>query len=367
MGMGMGMGTKNQFLNLFVYSNRVNMKRKKNRGVLLVNLGTPRSYKPIDVFRYLNEFLTDPRVMDLPWLKRQFLVRGVIVPSRYRQSATQYRCLWTEKGSPLLVHGQAMQEKLQLALGSDFKVVLAMRYQSPSIPEGLEKLREASVDEIIILPLFPQYASATTGSVHQQVMRSLQTWEVIPKLIFIDQYFDHPLLIEAFCERAKQYQIASYDQILFSFHGLPERQIRKADAAGRCLSSQCCQEYCLHNRFCYKAQCYATARAIAGRLGLEAQNYTICFQSRLGKDPWIQPYVSDILQSCIDQGQKRLLVLCPSFVSDCLETIYEIIYEYGHKFKQLGGEELQLVEGLNSHPTWIETLRCLVLEQMENA
>jgi ferrochelatase len=273
------------------------IRRGNSKGLLIVNLGTPISYKPTAVFRYLNEFLTDPRVIDLPWMRRQFLVRGFIVPSRYRQSAEQYKHLWTDEGSPLLLHGQAVQEKLQLLLGSSFKVALAMRYQFPSIKDGLEELRKKIVEEIIILPLFPQYASATTGSVHQKVMESLQNWQVIPKLIFINHYYDHPLLIEAFYERSKQYQMSSYDHILFSFHGLPERQIRKADPIGSCLSSHCCQALCQDNRFCYKAQCYATARAIATRLGLQEKNYTICFQSRLGKEPWIQPYLSDVLHT----------------------------------------------------------------------
>lgn len=333
------------------------------RGVLLVNLGTPLSHRPVDVFRYLNEFLTDPRVIDTPWLQRQLLVRGIIVPTRYRQSAEQYRRLWLEEGSPLLVHGRAVEQKLQLALGTTYQVVLAMRYQTPSILEGLEKLKQEQVEEIMILPLFPQYASATTGSVHQKVMQSLQNWQVIPKLVFMNHYFDHPLLIEAFCARAQQYILSSYDHILFSFHGLPEKQIRKADTTGQCLTQQCCQALCQRNRFCYKAQCYATARAIAARLNLDEKEYTICFQSRLGKDPWIQPYLGDVLQACVQQGQKRLLVFCPSFVSDCLETTCEITHEYGEKFKALGGKEVQLVEGLNSHPAWIEALRQMVLDQ----
>ena len=336
---------------------------KKVKGVLIVNLGTPRSYGLKDVFFYLNEFLTDPRVIDFPWLKRQLLVRGVIVPTRFRQSAKQYRQIWTEEGSPLLQHGYAVQEKLQETLGKDYKVVLAMRYQYPSISEGLQKLKQEKIEELIILPLFPQYASATTGSVHQEVMKAIQSWQVIPKLIFIDDYFDHHLLIDAFCARAKQYHLESYDHILFSFHGLPERQIYKADSSRNCLSSQCCQKLSQENRFCYKAQCYATANAIINQLGLNESDYTICFQSRLGKEPWIQPYLSDTLQSCIKQGHKRILVFCPSFVCDCLETIYEISYEYAHQFKQMGGETLQLVEGLNSHPVWIEALSHLVLTQ----
>ena len=332
---------------------------KKNKGLLLVNLGTPDSHKPFDVFRYLIEFLTDPRVIDLSWLKRQLLVRGMIVPSRFRQSSEQYRHIWTEKGSPLLVHGQAIQEKLQEILGPQFSVVLAMRYQSPSIKAGLEKLRQDQVEEITILPLFPQYSSATTGSVHQKVMQSLQTWDVIPKLIFINDYFDHPLLIDAFCARANQYRMDSYDHHIFSFHGLPESQIRKIDNTKMCFTKQCCENFCQRNRFCYKAQCYATARAIADRLKMNKNDYTICFQSRLGKDPWIQPYFSDVLETCVKKGWKRLLVFCPSFVCDCLETTHEITTEYAKKFKQMGGEELQLIEGLNSHPVWIEALRSI--------
>lgn len=339
------------------------LEKKNSKGLLIVNLGTPSSHKPSDVFHYLNEFLTDPRVIDIPWLQRQFLVRGMIVPFRYKESAKQYRRLWTEKGSPLLVHGETLQQKLQFALGANYHVVLAMRYQSPNIFEGLEKLRQAQVEEIIILPLFPQYASATTGSVHQKVMESLQNWQIIPKLVFINHYFEHPLLIEAFYARSKQYDISSYDHVIFSFHGLPERQIKKADLAGKCLSRNCCQSMCKQNQYCYKAQCHATARAIAARLSIGEKDYTICFQSRLGKDPWIQPYLGDVLHTCASNGNKRLLVFCPSFVCDCLETTHEITYEYGEKFKKLGGEKLQLVEGLNTHPVWVEALRELVLQQ----
>jgi ferrochelatase len=342
-------------------------KIAKKRGVLIVNLGTPQSYQPKDVYRYLTEFLTDARVIDTHWLKRQLLVRGIIVPSRYRQSAEQYRRLWTKEGSPLLHHGKRVQEKLQQALGSDYHVVLAMRYQTPSILEGLAKLQKEEVDELIILPLFPQYASATTGSVHQKVMECLRTWPLYPKLIFINHYFDHSGLIDAFCNRAKQYSLPSYDHVLFSFHGLPERHIRNADKKNRCLTSHCCQQACQENRFCYRAQCYATAGAIAEQLHLNEKNYTVCFQSRLGKEPWIQPYTSDMIHHCAKQGYKQLLVFSPSFICDCLETTHEIGFEYNEEFKKLGGEHLQLVEGLNDHPLWIDTLRRLIFEHQSNS
>lgn len=333
--------------------------KRKKRGVLLVNLGTPLSPKHHDVFRYLTEFLTDERVIDFPWLKRQLLVRGVIVPFRYRQSAEQYRRLWTkEEGSPLLFHSKRVQEKLQQTLGNEYHVALAMRYQYPSIAEALEKLCKEEIDELIILPLFPQYASATTGSVYQKVMKELQNWQAFPKLIFINHFFDHPAMIDAFCARAGQYPLSSYDHVLFSFHGLPESQLRQANNG--CLTSHCCQQLCQKNRSCYKAQCFATARAIIDQLNLKEKHYTICFQSRLGKETWIQPYTTDVLHTLAKQGHKRLLVFSPSFVCDCLETTYEISSEYQREFKQLGGEELQLVEGLNDHPLWIKALQQII-------
>lgn len=339
---------------------------EKKRGVFIVNLGTPKSYQSKDVFHYLNEFLTDSRVIDRPWLKRQLLVRGLIVPFRYKQSAEQYRRLWTKEGSPLLWHGQVVQEKLQQALGPSYHVVLAMRYQTPSIIEGLEKLRKEQIDELIVLPLFPQYASATTGSIHQKMMECLQSWYIFPKLVFINHFFDHPKFIDAFCARAKQYAFFSYDHFLFSFHGLPEKEIRKVDATGLCLSDRCCHHTCGKNRFCYKAQCFATAHAIAAQLELEENKYSICFQSRLGKEPWIQPYTSDVIRVCAERGCKRLLVFSPSFVCDCLETTIEISHDYHQEFKKWGGEELQLVEGLNDHPLWIEALQQIVLENVKS-
>lgn len=341
-----------------------NVKNKGKKGVFLINLGTPKSPSHADVFHYLNEFLTDPRVIDKPWLKRQFLVRGVIVPARYRKSSEQYRSLWTPKGSPLLMHGKQVEQKLQEALGDNFHVVLGMRYQYPSIIEGIKAFQEANVAELIILPLFPQYASATTGSVFQKVMESLRNQAVFPKLVFINHFYDHPGLIQAFCSRAQQYPIESFDHILFSFHGLPENQIIKINSNGHCLKTGCCNKICAENHFCYKAQCHATARLISEQLKLNKDNYTICFQSRLGKEPWLQPYLSDVIRGCAAKGYQRLLVLSPSFVCDCLETTFEIAQEYNREFKRLGGHSLQLVDGLNNHPIWIETLKAIVLESI---
>lgn len=331
-------------------------------GVLLVNLGTPDSQKPEDVKKYLTQFLTDGRVVDIPWLKRQILVRGIIVPKRYQESAQNYSRIWTEEGSPLLVYGQKVKKLLQEALGNDFQVELGMRYQNPSIEKALTSLKMCP--ELVVVPLFPQYASATTGSVHQEVMRIVSQWNRIPETKLINSYPTQPEMIKAFCDRAKAFDLPSYDHILFSFHGLPEKQLRKADFHNHCLQTEnCCQTLNDKNRLCYSAQCHATAQAISTFLNLSADRFKICYQSRLGKDPWVKPYASDIIEGLAEKGAKKLLVFSPAFVCDCLETIDEIANEYLAEFKEYGGETLDLVPGLNDHPMWIEALKSLVLQK----
>lgn len=331
-------------------------------GILLVNLGTPDSPAPDDVHRYLVEFLLDKRVIDSPWLLRQFLVRYLIVPSRYKQSASAYQAIWTKEGSPLLVHGKNLKDALQQKLGDGFHVELGMRYQNPPIAEAIEKLLKLNIDHLIILPLFPQYSSATTGSIHEKVMEILKTQMAIPKLTFIDHFFDHPVFIKALKEVSAPYSWKEYDQVLFSFHGLPERYLKNADRNNWCLkSSSCCQKICRSNRACYSAQCSATAQAVADSLGIPSDRHRICFQSRLGKEPWLQPYASDVIHSLAKEGKKRVLVFSPSFVCDCLETTYEIGVEYDQEFKKLGGEKLDLVPGLNTNSIWVEALKSIVL------
>lgn len=334
-------------------------------GILLVNLGTPKSPKPNDVYTYLNEFLTDGRVIDLPWLRRQILVRSIIVPRRYRQSAETYSKVWTEKGSPLLVYSRSVRDKLQALLGSDYVVRLAMRYQEPSIKSALVELETHELGHLIVVPLFPQYASATTGSIHQNVMEHLQRWNRIPDLSFISGFATHPAFLDAFATIGSRYQPENYDHVLFSFHGLPEKQIIKADSSGCCLKrSKCCETLCERNLQCYRAQCYATTRQLAARLSLPRAKHSIAFQSRLGKDPWTQPYTEETIKNLAKAGIKKLLVFAPAFVADCLETTYEIGIEYGHVFQELGGEQLQLVESLNDEQIWIEGLRDIIMERL---
>ncbi len=336
------------------------------KGVLLVNLGTPDAPDRNAVKRYLKEFLLDPRVVDYPWLPRQLLVRGIIAPFRSGRSAKLYRQLWTKDGSPLKFYGEKVARDLQVALGNSYCVELAMRYQNPSISSALEKLAGHQVQEILVLPLFPQYASATTGSVHAEVMRVVNQWEVIPGLRFVNSYHDFPPMIDLFAGNAGKFDLDSYDHIIFSYHGLPQRQLKKADRTGsHCLQKpDCCQTLCPANQFCYSAQCHGTTAAISTRLKLDPSRFTTAFQSRLGPEAWAQPYTSAVITDLAKKGAKKLLVFSPAFVADCLETLIEIKVEYQEMFEGLGGRHVDLVPSLNDDPRWVEALEGLVLARL---
>lgn len=338
------------------------MSTTGKKGVLLINLGTPDAPTRGAVYRYLKQFLLDPRVIDINPIARNLLVRGIIAPFRSKPSSEAYKELWTEEGSPLKVFGYGLRDGVQALLGDAFVVELGMRYQSPSIESAIETVLKAKVSEIIVLPLFPQYSSACVGSVHQEVMRILSKKQNIPAVKLISSYFDYAPMIEAFAARGQQYDIESYDHVLFSYHGLPERQIFKADDFNHCQLGDCCKSVGAENQFCYRAHCFGTTQAIAKRLNIPESKYSICFQSRLGKDPWIQPYTSDVVEHLAKSGKKRVLVFCPAFIADCLETTIEIGEEYQEEFEKFGGEKLQLVEGLNEHPLWIKAVKELVLE-----
>jgi len=334
------------------------------KGILLVNLGTPDSPSNADVRKYLREFLMDERVIDINPIARTLLVKGIIAPTRGPKSAKLYRQIWDEKtGSPLLHYSKLQQQLLQQRLGDDYIVELAMRYQSPSIELALGRLKDALVNDIRVIPMFPQYASASTGSVYEKVMRLVKDWPTSPNISFINSFHDNELMIETFADNAKKYQPETYDHILFSFHGLPQRQLIKSDHThSYCLKvNDCCKTLNDTNKFCYSAQSHHTAKLIAEKLNISEEKYTICFQSRLGSDPWVQPYTSEVVAKLAKEGKKRLLVFCPAFVADCLETVYEVTKEYGDEFKALGGEHVQLVESLNDSPIWIEGLAGLAI------
>lgn len=333
---------------------------KNKTAVLLINLGTPDSPSVSDVRSYLSQFLNDPRVIDIPWLFRKILVNLIIVPFRAPKSAKVYQQLWTESGSPLLFHSEKARDLLQEQLGDTHDVYLAMRYKNPSIPDVLEQIRKKNYHRIVVLPMFPQYASATTGSANDEVMRVLRKWWVIPEVRMISQYYDHPLYLDAFADRARKYNIDEYQHVLFSYHGLPERQVDKVYDDGVCADHNCESEITEENKFCYKATCYATSRLLAERLGIPAEKYTVCFQSRLDKK-WLTPFSDAVVEDCARKGMKKILVLSPAFTADCLETIIEIGEEYQELFHSLGGEKVQLVESLNDHPLWIQCMKDIVL------
>lgn len=331
-------------------------------GVLLVNLGTPDSPSVSDVRKYLREFLNDPRVIDIPAISRFLLVNLIIVPFRSPKSAALYKEIWREDGSsPLLYYSIKQKESLQESLGKSFDVELAMRYQSPSIDSALEKFKNPIYKKIKIFPLFPQYASASTGSVQEKIMKIVSRWEVIPEIEFIGNFCNDEGFIESFVECGKKYNHAAYDHILFSFHGLPERQILKADGNNHCLKGDCCASLNEKNYSCYRAQCHSTARLIAERLNISEEKYTICFQSRLGKDPWIKPYSDKVIIERAKSGDKKLLIFAPAFVSDCLETLYEIRVEYDELFEKYGGEKIEMVESLNDSPRWIRAMKQILM------
>lgn len=338
------------------------ISKVKKTAVLLINLGTPDSPSVGDVRSYLSQFLNDRRVIDLPWFLRKFLVNVIIVPFRAGKSAKVYKKLWTDKGSPLLFHSQAMRDLLQTELGAQYDVFLAMRYKNPSIPYVLKDIHRGNYSRIIVLPLFPHYASATTGSAHEEVMRIVRKWWVVPEIEFVGQYYDHPLFIEAFVSRGQKFRIGDYDHVLFSYHGLPERQVDKAHAEGRCSDQVCAHEVNEENKFCYKATCYATTRLLATGLGISKEDYTVCFQSRLDQK-WLKPFSDEVVRECAKKGMKKILVFSPAFTADCLETVVEIGDEYQEIFHDNGGDKVQLVESLNDHPSWIQCLKDLVVSR----
>jgi len=334
---------------------------KGKTGVLLINLGTPDSPSVPDVRSYLSQFLNDPRVIDIPWLLRKILVNLIIVPFRAPKSAKIYQKLWTKDGSPLLFYGNKVKALLQKELTEDFDIHLAMRYKNPSIPGVLAEMRKKNYSKIVVLTLFPQYASASTGSALEEVMRIVCKWWVIPEIKFISQYYDHPSFISALVERGKQYNLSEYDHILFSYHGLPVRQVDKVYTDdGLCSDHDCENEITEENKYCYKATCYATTRLLSEQLQIPKEKYTVCFQSRLDKN-WLEPFSDKVVEDCAKKGMKKILVFSPAFTADCLETIIEIGDEYQGIFKEYGGNKVQLVESLNDHPLWIKFLKELVV------
>jgi len=325
-------------------------------GVLILNVGSPEAPTTPALRVYLRQFLGDPRVLDMPAWKRWLLLHGIILRFRPKKSAEAYSKIWTTEGSPLIAHTRAFAAKLAAELGPDYRIEYAMGVGNPSIGDRLESLLREPLHELIVFPMFPQYASATTGGMVEAVLRRLAPETNIPALRIAGSFFNHPAYLDAVDEvSAPVLAGINPDHVLFSYHGLPEDQIRKSETTpDHCLSANdsCCAEYGAKNAFCYRAQCFATTRALTERLRLPPQSFSMSFQSRLGRAVWIRPYTEETLQALAKHGVRRLAVLTPSFVSDCLETLEEIGIRGAEVFKKAGGESLHLVPALNSSELW---------------
>lgn len=313
------------------------------KAVLLLNLGTPSAPSPKAVRLYLAEFLSDPRVVELPaWLWKPFL-RTILLPLRSKRSARLYQSIWMEEGSPLAVYSKRLAEKVQQTLGDSFKVVLAMRYGQPSMAMALKNLlQENNIQSLTILPLYPQYSATTTASCFDQMAKILKQQRFIPSLHFISSYFDHPLYIAALAKSIRQYWMEHGNEatVLFSFHGLPQRSVELGDP--------------------YEQQCHATVNLLALQLNLSSEQYHIVFQSRFGKAQWLQPYCDVLLQQLPAQGVKKVVIICPGFAVDCLETLEEISQRYQQLFLKAGGESFHYIPALNTATAHAELLASII-------
>jgi ferrochelatase len=334
-------------------------------GLLLMNLGTPDSPSVLDVRRYLKEFLSDPLVLDGPAWRRKLILHLFILPRRPRRSAAAYRRIWTSAGSPILVHTHSLLHKVRKRLPVDTVAVAGMRYGNPSIQSALLTLFSQDIDRLILFPLYPQSAAATTGSCLNQVHKLLDGMGACPTLQVVPPFFSNPAWLNTQADLAiKQMQESDPDHVIFSFHGLPEHQIQAADPTGHtCLAStDCCATMTATNAGCYRAQCFATARELASLMKLKENRFTVSFQSRLGKVPWIGPYTDAELKRLAGEGHRNAMILSPSFVADCLETLDELGNEAAATWKAAGGHRLDLVPCVNDEDAWADGIIRLAFE-----
>lgn len=326
-------------------------------GVLLVNLGSPQSPEVKDVKTYLNQFLMDRNVIDIPYLLRLFLVRGIIVPNRAKSSAKLYQKIWTDEGSPLIVNSYKLSQKVKGKIASP--LALGMRYGKPSVKDGLEQLHKDGVKKVLVVPLYPQYAMSTTQTVMEEVEENRKKHFPDISATYLPAFYNNSDYIKALANSIKQEQKGTTNRyLLFSYHGLPERHLKKTDPTGNhCLQSKdCCSTPSEAHKTCYRHQCFKTTELVAQQLGLDENKYSVAFQSRLGKDPWMQPYTTNIVKELAKEGINNLAVATPAFVSDCLETIEEIGMEAKEDFLAAGGEKFERIECLNDNEEWADLL-----------
>jgi ferrochelatase len=327
------------------------------KGILLVNLGSPESPTPKDVKKYLGEFLMDERVIDVPLWARTLLVKGIILNTRPKQSAKAYQKIWWDNGSPLIVLSEQLQEKVQEKV--DFPVDLAMRYGSMTIKKGLQELVDKGVEEVFLIPLYPQFAMATTETILVLAEEVRQANFPNLKIDSLPAFYNKPDYIKVLAESIKGHlQGKNYEHLLFSYHGVPERHIRKSDITnGHCkIDGSCCETASKAHEFCYRHQCKEVTRLVGQYLGLEDNTYSTSFQSRLGFDPWLQPYTDRTIERLGKQGIKNMAIVTPAFVSDCLETLEEIAMEGEEIFHEVGGEGFTTIPCLNTDQNWVNLL-----------
>ncbi len=329
---------------------------QNNKALLLINLGTPNRPTYSSVFRYLNQFLSDKRVLDIPYIFRFILVKFIICPFRSLSSSKLYKSLWSKYNnqSPLKLYTKNIANKISIKK-PNLDVYFCMRYQKPSIKETIQSILLKNPEELIILPLFPHYASSTTGSIFDEVNRELSRYWSIPKIRFIHQFYNHPQFINSWINNVNKYDINEYDKILFSYHGLPNSHVNKIYNDKTCNDEECTASITENNKFCYKATTHATTRLISNKLDIAKDKTITCYQSRLSKR-WIQPFTDNVIRSLVNDGHKKILVIAPSFTSDNLETIIEIGEEYKNLFMRLGGEKFDFVESLNDSEIWTNAL-----------
>ena len=332
-------------------------------GVLLVNLGTPNAPEIEPVRRYLREFLGDPLVLTMPAVARWLLLNLVILRTRPRRTAAAYRKIWTPEGSPLLVHSRKLAAGVSNALGEGFHLELAMRYGNPSLSDALARMQQRGVERLVVVPLFPLFALANHTSIANRIDAILRATGFAPEVISVPAFYDDPRWVAAVSRAAQPTLDATQpDHTLFSFHGLPESQVKATDPSGSvCLASEdCCERIVEANRHCYRAQSFAHARAVAQKLDLAPGQWSVAFQSRLAGTPWIRPYTDHVLPQLAERGVRRLVVVCSAFVADNLETLEEIGIRGREQWTEVGGDVLGLAPCANAQPEWVESLAEIV-------
>ena len=340
------------------------------KAIILLNLGTPSEPTARGLRAFYRHFFSDPYVFDFNRVALWLLRNLIILPFRAPRIAKDYAKIWTEHGSPLKVYADLLQRSVQQKFqesGEEVIVENGMAYSEPYIWDVMRNLEASDVNEILLLPMFPQYSTATTASIFDQVSKAAKKWKKEPSLHFVDDLFQEPAFIRAWVNViTKNLNVDEVDHVIFSYHGVPEKTIKKFDAGDVCEFGNCCDAINSQNRYCYRAQCVQTTEGIVNALGWKDVNYSVAFQSRFGPLPWLQPYLDEHMKVLIEKGEKKIAVVTPSFISDCLETLFEIGEEYKQEFLEGGGESFRLIPNLNDDDIWFSSVFEMAKHHLQN-